>query len=596
MRRGAAAGSLDALLDGIRAAADPSRLRLLAICSQGEWTVSELVPDPGRRASRASRAISRSWPRPACSTASARAAGCSTAARRPATAPGWRARSAACCRTTMPAMRARPAAAGGGARGAPPPGRALLRRARRRLGQRARARRRRRRGRGARCASCSRPSAPASLLDIGTGTGRILQVLAGAGRLRPRHRPQPRHAGGRPRQSRPARGAQLPGAPRRHVPAAAAGRLVRRGRRCIRCCTSPTTRPPRWPRLPACWPRAAGWSWSTWRRTASSGCARAAAIAGSASATTRSRRWFRRARPGRRAAAPARRPRAHGRDLDRAAPAPPAIDDDQRLSPGGTPHDAGRGRSPHGADPAPGSERAAAPVELSIEVFPPKGPEAATRLWAQLEQFVAVRPRFISVTCGAGGAGNDGTLPLVCRIQDSFGVPVAAHLTCAWSSRAEIDELARDYWQPGIRRIVALRGDPPKGSDRYLPRAGRLRLRRRPDRRPQGGGRFRDQRRLLSRGASRGRECRSRPREPAAQGRGGRHPAGHPVLLRHRPDPALSRPAGGGRDRGRVRARHHADPQLHPDQALLAGLRRRHPGLARARCSRASRKARRCTA
>jgi methylenetetrahydrofolate reductase (NADPH) len=109
-------------------------------------------------------------------------------------------------------------------------------------------------------------------------------------------------------------------------------------------------------------------------------------------------------------------------------------------------------------------------VELSIEVFPPKGPEAAARLWANLEQFVAARPSFISVTCGAGGSGVDGTLPLVCAIQDRFGVPVAAHLTCAWSSRQEIDDLVREYWRQGVRRIVALRGDAPKGSDRYTPR------------------------------------------------------------------------------------------------------------------------------
>ncbi len=109
-------------------------------------------------------------------------------------------------------------------------------------------------------------------------------------------------------------------------------------------------------------------------------------------------------------------------------------------------------------------------VELSIEVFPPKGPDAAARLWTNLEQFVAVQPRFISVTCGAGGAGVDGTSPLASAIQDRFGVPVAAHMTCAWSSREEIDALARDYWARGIRRIVALRGDPPKGSDRYVPR------------------------------------------------------------------------------------------------------------------------------
>jgi methylenetetrahydrofolate reductase (NADPH) len=115
-------------------------------------------------------------------------------------------------------------------------------------------------------------------------------------------------------------------------------------------------------------------------------------------------------------------------------------------------------------------DRPMPPVELSIEVFPPKGPDAAARLWANLELFAAARPRFISVTCGAGGSGVDGTLPLVCAIQQRFGVPVAAHMTCAWSSRDEIDGLAREYWRRGVRRIVALRGDPPKGSDRYVPR------------------------------------------------------------------------------------------------------------------------------
>lgn len=115
-------------------------------------------------------------------------------------------------------------------------------------------------------------------------------------------------------------------------------------------------------------------------------------------------------------------------------------------------------------------EEALPSVELSIEVFPPKGPEAAARLSTNLEQFVAVRPRFISVTCGAGGSGADGTLPLVCDIQERFGVPVAAHMTCAWSSREEIDALAAEYWRRGVRRIVALRGDPPKGAARYEPR------------------------------------------------------------------------------------------------------------------------------
>jgi methylenetetrahydrofolate reductase (NADPH) len=109
-------------------------------------------------------------------------------------------------------------------------------------------------------------------------------------------------------------------------------------------------------------------------------------------------------------------------------------------------------------------------VELSIEVFPPKGPEAAARLWSNLELFAAARPRFISVTCGAGGSGEDGTFSLASGIQERFSVPVAAHLTCAYASRAEIDALVGRYWDNGIRRIVALRGDAPKGAERYEPR------------------------------------------------------------------------------------------------------------------------------
>ncbi|MFO1069258.1 MAG: methylenetetrahydrofolate reductase [Geminicoccaceae bacterium] len=111
------------------------------------------------------------------------------------------------------------------------------------------------------------------------------------------------------------------------------------------------------------------------------------------------------------------------------------------------------------------------PVELSIEVFPPKSPEAEARLWQNLQLFTAAKPRFISVTCGAGGGGQDGTYPLVLGIRDRFGLPVAAHLTCAASSCEGVDAIARRYWDNGIRHIVALRGDPPKVGDRYEPRA-----------------------------------------------------------------------------------------------------------------------------
>lgn len=110
-------------------------------------------------------------------------------------------------------------------------------------------------------------------------------------------------------------------------------------------------------------------------------------------------------------------------------------------------------------------------IDLSIELFPAKSAEAAARLERSLDQFVAASPRFISVTCGAGGTGEEGTAPLVRLVQERFGVPAAAHMTCAYAARAEIDDTARRYWDQGIRRIVALRGDPPKGTDRYVPRA-----------------------------------------------------------------------------------------------------------------------------
>ena len=153
-----ATGSLDDLLDGIRAAADPSRLRLLAICSQGEWTVSELVPDPGPEPAAHLPPSQDPGRGRACSTASARAAGCSTGVPRPATAPGWRVRCAACCPTTTPACSSDQRRLEAVREARRRQAEQIFRRARRRLGQRARPRDRRRRWSRRRCASCSPPS------------------------------------------------------------------------------------------------------------------------------------------------------------------------------------------------------------------------------------------------------------------------------------------------------------------------------------------------------------------------------------------------------------------------------------------------------
>jgi len=86
-------------------------------------------------------------------------------------------------------------------------------------------------------------------------------------------------------------------------------------------------------------------------------------------------------------------------------------------------------------------------------------------LWQVVERLAPLRPRFVSVTYGAGGTTRERTHATVCRIQRETGLAAAAHLTCVAAGRAEIDAIARAYWESGIRHIVALRGDPPVTAD-----------------------------------------------------------------------------------------------------------------------------------
>lgn len=102
-------------------------------------------------------------------------------------------------------------------------------------------------------------------------------------------------------------------------------------------------------------------------------------------------------------------------------------------------------------------------LTVSFEFFPPKQPSLATSFWEAADDLTALGPRFVSVTYGAGGSTRDQTRSLVSDIQARSGVPAAAHLTCVDASRAEIDAIADSYWQAGINRIVALRGDPQAG-------------------------------------------------------------------------------------------------------------------------------------
>jgi methylenetetrahydrofolate reductase (NADPH) len=112
------------------------------------------------------------------------------------------------------------------------------------------------------------------------------------------------------------------------------------------------------------------------------------------------------------------------------------------------------------------------PVEVSFEFFPPGSPAMEATLWASIQKLAPLAPRFVSVTYGADGSTRDRTHRIVSRIVAETGLVAAPHLTCVGATRAEIDAIAREYWNEGIRHLVALRGDPPAGETRYTPYPG----------------------------------------------------------------------------------------------------------------------------
>ena len=111
-------------------------------------------------------------------------------------------------------------------------------------------------------------------------------------------------------------------------------------------------------------------------------------------------------------------------------------------------------------------------IEISFEFFPPKTDKMAQTLWDSVATLKPLGPRFVSVTYGAGGTTRERTHEQVVRIQNEAGIPAAAHLTCVNATKEEVNEVARHYWEEGIRHIVALRGDPPDGAAHYTPHPG----------------------------------------------------------------------------------------------------------------------------
>ncbi|EDL49367.1 methylenetetrahydrofolate reductase [Erythrobacter sp. SD-21] len=111
-------------------------------------------------------------------------------------------------------------------------------------------------------------------------------------------------------------------------------------------------------------------------------------------------------------------------------------------------------------------------IDVSFEFFPPKTEKMAETLWSSVKTLEPLDPRFVSVTYGAGGSTRERTHDAVRRIVAETGIPAAAHLTCVQATREEVDEVARQYWEEGVRHIVALRGDAPDAQAGYAPHPG----------------------------------------------------------------------------------------------------------------------------
>ncbi|MGZ8364512.1 MAG: methylenetetrahydrofolate reductase [NAD(P)H] [Caulobacteraceae bacterium] len=122
-----------------------------------------------------------------------------------------------------------------------------------------------------------------------------------------------------------------------------------------------------------------------------------------------------------------------------------ALATDERLS--GPVARAGRGDGPD--------------THVSFEFFPPKTMEAQAQLWGAIARLAPLNPSFVSVTYGAGGSTRERTHRTIRRILEETDLRPAAHLTCVDATREEIDGVLREYWEAGVRHLVALRGDPP---------------------------------------------------------------------------------------------------------------------------------------
>ena len=102
---------------------------------------------------------------------------------------------------------------------------------------------------------------------------------------------------------------------------------------------------------------------------------------------------------------------------------------------------------------------------VSFEFFPPKSEAAEEKLWDAVNRLEPIDPLFVSVTYGAGGSTRERTHRTVKRMVDETSLVPAAHLTCVGASKEDVHAVVEEYWQAGVKHIVALRGDSPDGMD-----------------------------------------------------------------------------------------------------------------------------------
>jgi len=108
-------------------------------------------------------------------------------------------------------------------------------------------------------------------------------------------------------------------------------------------------------------------------------------------------------------------------------------------------------------------------IDVSFEFFPPKTEKMEQQLWGSVLELKPLEPEFVSVTYGAGGSTRERTHATVARIVAEAQLPTAAHLTCVGATKAEIHEVAEQYWEAGVRHIVALRGDAGEPGAPFTP-------------------------------------------------------------------------------------------------------------------------------